>query len=55
MPLVPGVSFTNAIRDIAAGNYISGLVRLVDAIVVALGIAIGVGVSILVLNFFGMA
>jgi uncharacterized membrane protein YjjP (DUF1212 family) len=55
MPLVPGVSFTNAIRDIAAGNYISGLVRLVDAIVVALGIAIGVGVTILALKFFGMA
>ena len=24
MPLIPGVSFTNAIRDIADGDYISG-------------------------------
>lgn len=55
MPLVPGVSFTNAIRDIASGNYISGLVRLVDAILVALGIAIGVGVTVLALKFFGIA
>ncbi len=44
IPLVPGVPFTNGIRDIADGDYISGAVRLLDAILVFLCIAIGVGV-----------
>ena len=44
MPLVPGIAFTNGIRDIADGDYISGAVRLLDAILVFLCIAIGVGV-----------
>jgi len=44
IPLVPGVAFTNGIRDIADGDYISGAVRLLDAILVFFSIAIGVGV-----------
>lgn len=43
IPLVPGVPFTNGIRDIADGDYISGAVRLLDAILVFLCVAIGVG------------
>ena len=45
IPLVPGVAFTNGIRDIADGNYISGSVRLLDAILGFLCIAIGVGLT----------
>ena len=44
IPLVPGIAFTNGIRDIGDGNYIAGTVRLLDAILVFLCIAIGVGV-----------
>lgn len=44
IPLVPGVAFVNGIRDIADGDYISGAVRLLDAMLVFLCIAIGVGV-----------
>lgn len=43
MPLVPGVSLVNAVRDFAEGNYIGGGVRFLDALMVALGIAMGVG------------
>ena len=43
MPLVPGVAFTNAIRDIADGDYISGSVRMLDALLVFFCIAMGVG------------
>ncbi len=43
MPLVPGVPFTNAIRDIADGDYISGSVRMLDALLIFFCIAIGVG------------
>lgn len=43
LPLVPGVSFTNAIRDIANSDFISGTVRIIDALLVFVYIAIGVG------------
>lgn len=48
IPLIPGVAFTNGIRDIADGDYISGAVRLLDAILVFLSIAIGVGVMFII-------
>lgn len=43
MPLLPGVSFVAAIRDLADGDYIAGIVRMVDALLVTFGIAMGVG------------
>ena len=43
IPLVPGVAFVNGIRDIADGDYISGAVRMLDALLVFFGVAIGVG------------
>ncbi|MGM0380288.1 MAG: threonine/serine ThrE exporter family protein, partial [Bacillota bacterium] len=49
MPLVPGVAFTNAIRDSISGDFVSGVSKLLEAIVKALGIALGVG---LVLNVY---
>lgn len=49
MPLIPGVVFINAIRDIVEGSYISGLVRMLDAILTFFWIAMGVG---LVLSLF---
>lgn len=44
LPLVPGVAFTNGIRDIGGGDYLSGTVRLLDALWTFLCIAIGVGI-----------
>ena len=44
LPLVPGVAFTNGIRDIGGGDYLSGTVRLLDAFWTFLCIAIGVGI-----------
>lgn len=44
IPLIPGVPFTNGIRDFAKGDYLSGAVRLLDAILVFLCMAVGVGV-----------
>lgn len=42
IPLVPGIAFTNAIRDVADENYIAGSVRMLDALLVFFGIAMGV-------------
>lgn len=50
MPMVPGVAFINAIREIVNEDYISGAVRMLDAVTVFLCIASGVGLGILILN-----
>ena len=50
MPLVPGVAFTNAIRDIANGDYLSGAVRMLDAMLVFVCIAVGAGMSMALLH-----
>ena len=52
IPLVPGVPFTNGIRDIADGDYISGSVRLLDAILVIVCVAIGVGLVLTIAGGF---
>ena len=41
--LVPGVPFTSSIRDFFNGDYLSGTIRLIDALLVSLCMAIGVG------------
>ena len=43
IPLVPGVAFTNGIRDIADEDYIAGSVRLLDVLLGTFCIAFGVG------------
>lgn len=53
IPLVPGVAFTNGIRDIGEGDYISGIVRLLDAMLVFLCIAIGVGIMFTIYQRIG--
>jgi uncharacterized membrane protein YjjP (DUF1212 family) len=47
MPLVPGVTFTTAIRDTLNGDYAAGSSRMMEAIVVALAVAVGVGGGLL--------
>ena len=49
VPLLPGLPFTIAIRDIADGDYIAGSVRMLDALLVALCIGGGV---VLVYTFY---
>ena len=54
MIMVPGVTLTNAVRDVFAGDYLSGSVRLLDALVVAISLAVGVGsVMLLWFRIFG--
>jgi len=45
IPLIPGVAFTNGIRDIAGEDYIAGTTRLMDAIMVFFCIAAGVVIA----------
>ncbi|MEG0961680.1 MAG: threonine/serine exporter family protein [Lachnospiraceae bacterium] len=46
IPLLPGVALTNSIRDLFSGDYLSGGIRLMDALLTAFCIAIGVGAAI---------
>ena len=48
--LVSGMAFTNAIRDMADEDYIAGSVRMLDALLVFLCIAMGVGFVIALWN-----
>jgi uncharacterized membrane protein YjjP (DUF1212 family) len=50
MPLVPGIPITNAIRDTLQGNYMSGTARAMEAFVISLGIALGVGAGLGLFN-----
>ena len=45
MPLIPGLMFTNAMRDIIYGHMISAVVRTLQVVLVALAIAIGTAVA----------
>jgi len=47
IPLIPGVPFTNGIRDMANEDYIAGITRLLDALLTFFCIAIGVAFAFL--------
>ncbi len=47
MNLVPGVLLTNCIRDFVATDYSAGTAKIMEALLIAAAIALGVGVSIL--------
>lgn len=54
MLLLPGISITNAIRDIIAGDLVSGMSRTVEAFLCAVAIALGTGVGFNIwLTFIG--
>ena len=52
MVLVPGVALTNAMREIMAGDIISGLSRAADSILTAAAIAIGTAVGLAIGGLF---
>ncbi|MDC4242386.1 MULTISPECIES: threonine/serine ThrE exporter family protein [Bacillota] len=51
MPLVPGLSITNSLRDIIDGNLVAGSAKFIEAFFIAVGIAIGsAGVLSILIN-----
>ncbi|PKM60646.1 MAG: threonine/serine exporter [Firmicutes bacterium HGW-Firmicutes-4] len=52
MTLVPGLAITNSIRDIIAGDYLSGLAKGVEALLIGAAIAAGVAVPLSLLRPF---
>ncbi len=53
MPLVPGIAFTTSIRDFYNGDYLSGVIHLLDALLTALFISVGVGLTIYIFQSLG--
>ncbi|WEG72830.1 threonine/serine exporter family protein [Vagococcus intermedius] len=45
MPLVPGVALTNTIRDLQEGHMLSGVLRGVEALIIAMMIGAGIAAS----------
>ena len=48
MLLVPGLVLVNAVRDLLAGDIVAGAARLLEAFLIALAIAAGTGISLLI-------
>lgn len=54
MSMIPGVAFVNAVRDIADSDFLSGTVRMIDAMLVFVYLAVGVGLTFSVyINMLG--
>ena len=53
MPLVPGITFTTSIRDFHNGDYLSGSIHLIDALLTALCIAVGICLPLLLYSYMG--
>ncbi|UOF91833.1 threonine/serine exporter family protein [Fodinisporobacter ferrooxydans] len=51
IPLLPGLSITNAIRDLMAGDLLAGVARCGEAVLTTLSIAVAVGIG---LSMFGV-
>ena len=49
MPLVPGVALTSAMRDLFEGQLITGLIRMVEAILISF--VIGNGIALIIMLF----
>lgn len=45
MALVPGVAFTTALRDIMAGDLVSGIAKCAEGIFIAVAITVGTGLA----------
>ena len=50
MILTPGIAITNSLRDIMGGDYISGTARMLEALLTATFIAVGVGTIMVLLG-----
>ena len=53
MPLVPGIALTTSIRDLFYGDYLSGAIHLLDALLTAICIAVGVGTVMSLFRMLG--
>ena len=53
MLLVPGIALTNAVRDLVAGDLLSGLSRAAEAFLIGAALASGTGIALFIILKFG--
>jgi len=53
MLLVPGMALTTSIRELFSGDYLSGSIHLIDALLTAFCIAVGVGTAVKLFQMLG--
>ena len=46
MLLIPGIAFGNSVRDVIGGDHISGSIRMVQSLLLAVSVAIGYWLAI---------
>ena len=46
MALVPGIMFTNAIRDVMAGDMVAGISKVADALLTGVAVALGTAMAL---------
>ncbi|MDE6107869.1 MAG: threonine/serine exporter family protein, partial [Oscillospiraceae bacterium] len=49
----PGIMFTNAIRDIMAGDMVAGITKIADALLTGMAIALGTAFALGLFRLFG--
>ena len=50
MPLIPGTAITLALRDILVGDTVSGILKLIESVLIAGGIAGGFMIAIMLVG-----
>lgn len=50
MNLVPGVAITNSMRDVIAGDLMAGIMKGLEALLVALALALGTGLALIMMG-----
>lgn len=51
MALVPGIIFTNAIRDVMAGDMVAGISKIADALLTGVSVALGTAFALGITRF----
>ncbi|MBS7263293.1 MAG: threonine/serine exporter family protein [Eubacteriales bacterium] len=54
MLLVPGVALTNFMRNLIAGDVLSGLIKLAESLLVAVAVALGAGIPVTLFRLLGV-
>lgn len=54
MSLVPGIVFTNAIRDFMAGDMVAGISKVAEALLVGVAVALGTGSALMLFRYLGV-
>lgn len=52
MALVPGIMFTNAMRDVMAGDMVAGITKIADSLLVGVAIALGTAFALGIFSLF---